>query len=345
MNKISIASAALVSALVLFAVSVAPAMAATPSTPYMIQGYVFYEGGGKCNGPVVEINNMNTSNNWSTDTEIKTNVSYNYYELVLANGTEVNASEILRFEVTSPDGSQANVTEHTVTLGEVNNGGLFDFNITLQTPPKMPDLVISDKSETLAVDGTFTVTYTVTNIGGGNAGASTTSITTSDGQSASDSVPAVAAGDSYTSTVSGFNCTCDTTITVTVCADFRSVVDESNETNNCLSNELVCPVYKPDLVITNVWFELLREGKKANSYYIWYNITNNGDAEAGRSVSNLTVDGNLTRKRDGVKPLAAGETRTEYFRYRSATPPNAIMVCADYDNNIEESDETNNCYP
>ncbi|MGB7532573.1 MAG: CARDB domain-containing protein, partial [Halobacteriota archaeon] len=101
---------------------------------------------------------------------------------------------------------------------------------------------------------------------------------------------------------------------------------------------------KPDLEITAIWCELLREGKKA-TYYIWYNITNNGGVKAGRSVSNLTVDGVEQKKKDNVKPLAAGETRTEFFRYRyrSATAPSTIMVCADYNNKIVESNETNNC--
>ena len=103
-----------------------------------------------------------------------------------------------------------------------------------------PDLVISEKYET-ADDGTFSVTYNVTNIGGGDAEASTTSITTTAGGSATDPVPALAAGESYTSTVAGFECPCGTTVTVTVCADSASVVDESNEDNNCLENDHVCP--------------------------------------------------------------------------------------------------------
>ena len=88
---------------------VAP-VAAQP-TPFMIYGYVFYENGDECNNPTVNINNTNTNNNWSADR----NASYNYYQLMLANGTDVNASEILQFNVTSPDGSQSNITDHEVT--------------------------------------------------------------------------------------------------------------------------------------------------------------------------------------------------------------------------------------
>ena len=54
-----------------------------------------------------------------------------YYQPVLATGADVNATEILQFNVTSTDGSQSNITNHTVKQDEVNFGGLFNFNITL----------------------------------------------------------------------------------------------------------------------------------------------------------------------------------------------------------------------
>ncbi len=104
------------------------ASASAPPTPFMIQGYVFYEDGSECNNPTVNINNTNTSNNWSADT----NASYNYYQLILANGTDLdlNGSE-LRFDVKSPDKTQSNVTEIIVTMENISWGGIFDFNITL----------------------------------------------------------------------------------------------------------------------------------------------------------------------------------------------------------------------
>jgi len=110
------------------------------------------------------------------------------------------------------------------------------------------------------------------------------------------------------------------------------------------SNAFLVVEYKmPDLEITDIWCELLREGKKANTYSIYYNITNNGDADASGIVSNLTVDGNATKKKSRVKSLAAGSTTTGSFTYRSATSPDTVTVCADWWDRIVESDETNNC--
>ena len=99
-----------------------------PPTPFFICGYVFYENGSECHNPKVNVTNLNTSKEWQAETY----AGYNYYQLVLANGTNINASEILRFNVASPARSHSNTAPHTVTLEEINLGGLFNFNTTLK---------------------------------------------------------------------------------------------------------------------------------------------------------------------------------------------------------------------
>ena len=106
--------------------------------------------------------------------------------------------------------------------------------------PEYPDLVITNKSEALE-DGTFTVTYTVANVGDGDAGASNTTLFIDGVPVMEDPVPVLAAGASHTATVGPFDCPCGaTTLNITVCADNENVVEECNEENNCLSNELEC---------------------------------------------------------------------------------------------------------
>jgi hypothetical protein len=101
--------------------------ASAPPTPFMIQGYVFYEDGSACNGSTVNITNQNTGKVFTADT----NASSNYYQFMLANGTDVNETETLQFDVKTPGEIQSNVTGLTVTLENVSQGGIFDFNITL----------------------------------------------------------------------------------------------------------------------------------------------------------------------------------------------------------------------
>ena len=110
------------------------------------------------------------------------------------------------------------------------------------TPPEKPDLTITAKSESLT-GSTLEVIYTVANNGGEAAGASTTGIYAGSTQIATDSVEALAAGASHTSTVTidPFNCPCGTTVAIKVCADEGDAVDESDETNNCRENTFNCP--------------------------------------------------------------------------------------------------------
>lgn len=89
--------------LVIMAICTLMVPVAAQPTPFMVQGYVFYENGDERNNPIVNVLNMNTSQEWQAER----NESYNYYQLMLANGTDVNASKILLFNVTSPVVSQS----------------------------------------------------------------------------------------------------------------------------------------------------------------------------------------------------------------------------------------------
>jgi parallel beta-helix repeat protein len=106
--------------------------------------------------------------------------------------------------------------------------------------PTMPDLNITEKSEEWVNNIYFNVNYTVKNIGNATAGASNTTIYIN-GTPHEDPVPALDVSESYTSTVGPFECPCDTTgVNVTVCADNGNVVEESDDTNNCMKNWVTC---------------------------------------------------------------------------------------------------------
>ncbi len=212
------------------------------------------------------------------------------------------------------------------------------------TAPEEPDLTITEKSETL--DGsTFTVTYTVKNNGGGNAGASTTSISVDGTQVATDSVGALAAGATHDGTVviDSFDCPCGTDVTVKVCADNDGVVDESDETNNCLENTFNCPPCseKPDLVITEKSEDWVDQVNK--TYNITYTVANNGDAAAGASTTSIKIDG-VEAATDTVPALSISESRTATLGpFTMSGDDDTINVCADSENEVDEGDETNNC--
>ena len=142
-----------------------------------------------------------------------------------------------------PCGETLNVTvcadnENVVEESDETNN--CEVNIVDCPPSPEPDLNITDKFETLLADGNFTVNYTVKNIGGGDADASNTTIYIDGVNVLEDPVPALASGNSYTNTVGPFDCPCDQTLNIKVCADNDNVVSESNEANNCMANELEC---------------------------------------------------------------------------------------------------------
>ena len=103
------------------------AYASAPPTPFMISGWVNDSTDSPVNNPSVTITNLNTSKVFTADTD----ASYNYYQFILANSTDVNVSETLQFEAKSPDKTQSNVTEYIVTMENISRGGIFNFNITL----------------------------------------------------------------------------------------------------------------------------------------------------------------------------------------------------------------------
>ena len=104
---------------------VAPSCAAP--TPFLIYGGGTYMNGTDCDNLVVSITNPDNGKTWTAET------SGNYYQILLTNGTDLNASEVPRFSAT--DGVYSSATNHNVTTDEVGAGGLFEFNITLGPIP------------------------------------------------------------------------------------------------------------------------------------------------------------------------------------------------------------------
>ena len=97
-------------------------------TPFVIYGWVNYSNGTACNKPTVDITNTNTSTQWQAETHS----TYEFYKLVL-DTTKISAGDVLEFNAT--DGTKYNTTTYAITAGDIENGGVFDFNLTLPSAP------------------------------------------------------------------------------------------------------------------------------------------------------------------------------------------------------------------
>jgi hypothetical protein len=135
-------------------------------------------------------------------------------------------------------------------------------------------------------------------------------------------------------------------------ATITYILTATNEAGNSTASVTltVTPVVagKPDLVITDMWLASDR---------VYYKIKNQGSAKAGQTQSYLYIY-DLKEATGYVDSLEAGEEKTESFSNWSwpfAAPagtggygtapvkPLDVKVCADAENDIEESDKSNNC--
>ncbi len=111
-----------------------------------------------------------------------------------------------------------------------------------------PDLTITEKHETWIdeVAGTYTITYTICNIGTATASASKTKVMIDGNATGSpDNVPELAPNECLTRTLSGPYTVTDGYDIIKLCADGPDSISESDETNNCIENTL----YMSDLTI------------------------------------------------------------------------------------------------
>ncbi len=120
-----------------------PSPSPSPPTPFVIYGWIYDSDGTPVNNPRITLMNNNTGKLY----DVETDASSNYYQVVLTGGTDINASEQLRFEVENQGGDRSATVEHTVNSTELNNGGLFNFNISLSAPGQVWYLTSEGKPE------------------------------------------------------------------------------------------------------------------------------------------------------------------------------------------------------
>ena len=197
--------------------------------PFIVFGCVNDTAGEPVNNPLVRIKNLNTSAVFTAERD----ASSNYYQVITSAG-DVLAGDVLHF-------FNATGFNHVVTEAEMNNGGLFNYNITLAPSAEKPDLVISDTW--VCWPDNCTICYNVTNIGTGTAPAGHNTALYVDGkETACDIVPVTLAPNASDTICFNYTWvyTHDPNDNITVCADNNDTVDEFNGYNNCLIDTWMC---------------------------------------------------------------------------------------------------------
>ena len=225
-----------------------------------------------------------------------------------------------------------------------------------------PDLKVTWKQEYWLEDGRYLVRYMVTNCGTDNVTVNTTICLTIDGNmEGTDSCPPLGINESYEGEFGPFVCTGGEDV-IMVCADCPDCpdctgngdVEESNEENNCLSNEWTCELQldSPDLVIIEKSEEWIDPNDISKGYKVNYTVKNQGTAAAGESTICLFIDDMVNSVASQVCPaLDPGNTYSGTFEgpFYCDEGSDTVRICADWgescDGNgvVEESDEENNC--
>lgn len=100
-----------------------------PPAPFLVGGWVQYSNGDPVNDPQVNLTNLNTGKVFTAE------ISNDCYQILPVN---ISAGDVVRFNVT--DGVTYNITNYTVTEDDLNNSGIFDYALILvSTSPGITD--------------------------------------------------------------------------------------------------------------------------------------------------------------------------------------------------------------
>jgi subtilase family serine protease len=230
----------------------------------------------------------------------------------------------------------ADAENHANESNETNN----EMTRTLTCPsPPTPDLVIQDitwSPENPSIGDTVTFTATIKNQGSGTADRSWVNYYIDGTCQTSASVNPLDPGAAVTKT---FTWTAQANShAITVVADPLSHVTEGDETNNEMT--VTYETATPDLVIQDITWSPANPSENATET-LTVTIKNQGSGTADRSWVNYYIDGYL-KGCENVPEIGAGATATTTFAWESQGGSHTIKAVTDGENNIIESDESNN---
>ena len=295
----------------------------------------------------MSLTNQNTSKEWKAETYS----GYNYYQLVLSNGTDINASEILLFNVI--DGVHSNTTNYMVIQSDINKGIIFDINLTLPnlaltldvdlTPDDdpMPGVQVINP-DYLTKNRTITITANVTDVNGYEHIVNTSVTATITGPGVVEDIPvplAFVSNNSLNSAIynGSFNMSYHPE------GDYMIEVKATNtEGLTGVITKNLTYLYGPDLMVTNISkppYLLANESNVINA-----TICNNGTARASEFNVSLSLTVNETFIYTVTVPsLNASASTHVNFNWTPGHDGNyTLKITADSDDKINESNETNN---
>lgn len=292
------------------------------------------------------------------------------------SGLQANASQQTSFSYLLPSGSKSGTyfiivcadQGNTVSeFSEGNNCASASLTLTLkESPALLADLapaILNALPPTVTTGQSLDVESRIYNLGASKAQEhSLEMVMSADNRFSANDLPL------FKATISSLNPESSTQLTARVivpasleqaryylilCSDPENVIVESNKTNNCISYALDVLAPKPDLVVQN--------GKVSSNsvpsgvtFDIGFTVANEGTTTSPGfwsaihiSKNNNVLDGSdlLLGEINFPEGLQAGANKNGQFTISNRISPGnySILVCADSQNKISESNEVNNC--
>lgn len=210
---------------------------------------------------------------------------------------------------------------------------------TVTIPVSLSDLIIEDITwfpEDAIAGDTITFTVIITNQGSGVAEHFRVACFIDETLLISDYISQIKSGASANRTITwesqnGLH-------TFKTIADYNTSVLESDEDNN--ENAVIVSPVIPDLIIDNITWSPT-DLSAGDELIFDVTIKNQGTNSACPFRITCYVDGSITGYRD-VRQMDAGAMVTERFPWMVVAGPHIIKLAADSNNQVTESDETNN---
>ena len=229
--------------------------------------------------------------------------------------------------------AMADFDDRVAETNEDNNDKTFAFSVLA------PDLVVEEISwtpESPSIDQKVIFTVTVKNQGNKNAGASSVNFYIDGSLLGTRNVPWLEAGDNATATYT-LSAT-PGSHAIQAVADSLHQVNESDETNN--DTTVTCETAAPDLVIDAI---SCSPGNRTESSNVTTTVTikNQGKGTADFSLLAFYVD-DVYQTAVSLNRLDAGAATTRTFSSFVDAKEHTFKAVADVNNQVSESDESNN---
>lgn len=127
---------------------------------------------------------------------------------------------------------------------------------------------------------------------------------------------------------------------VEACVDARSVIDETDENNNCYQTTIISQTLYPDLIISGIYYD-----DASGELVVGEQNIGDGPVTNTRGETRVWVDGALQESYSwsSIDQGFMAVSGTSEIRTALAGGDYSVQACIDFFNVQEESDENNNC--